>query len=222
MTIQQYVNDVLLGEGVNATNISFIGSPEQIGYMTGGQDAGFPLDGGLVLSSGNAQNLFCAGLPETYAGGTPTDSDLLDIANSVPGLIGQTFAVNSVEDLCVLEFDFDPAGDFVSFNYVFASEEYRKCGDWHGHRVRITGVMSTLNSTTFFLFPLGRRNCWYVRRSPRIPRQAVNIASVPNSDPALPITISSVNDENQFRVLRGSATGHQWIKFVHLMVTQSF
>ena len=121
---------MLLGEGVNATNISFIGSPEQIGYMTGGQDAGFPLDGGLVLSSGNAQNLFCAwpDLSEDgdLAGGTPTDSDLLDIANSVPGLIGQTFAVNSVEDLCVLEFDFDPAGDFVSFNYVFASEEYRE------------------------------------------------------------------------------------------------
>ena len=41
LTIQQYVNDVLLGEGVNATNISFIGSPDQIGYMTGGEDAGF-------------------------------------------------------------------------------------------------------------------------------------------------------------------------------------
>ena len=38
---------------------------------------------------------------ETYAGGTPTDSDLFEIANSVPGLIGQTFAVNSVNDLCV-------------------------------------------------------------------------------------------------------------------------
>ena len=57
LTIQQYVNDVLLGEGVNATNISFTGSPEQIGYMSGGENAGLPMDGGFVLSSGNAQNL---------------------------------------------------------------------------------------------------------------------------------------------------------------------
>ena len=30
LTIAEYVNDVLLGEGVSATNINFIGSPEQI------------------------------------------------------------------------------------------------------------------------------------------------------------------------------------------------
>ena len=61
LTIEQYVNDVLLGEGVSATNINFIGSTEQIGYMTGGDDVGFPIDGGLVLSSGNAADAFCAG-----------------------------------------------------------------------------------------------------------------------------------------------------------------
>ncbi|MCH1588961.1 MAG: hypothetical protein L7S02_07170, partial [Flavobacteriales bacterium] len=51
LTIAEYVNDVLLGEGVSATNINFIGSTEQIGYMTGGDDIGFPVAGGLVLSS---------------------------------------------------------------------------------------------------------------------------------------------------------------------------
>ena len=36
LTPAQYVNDVLLGEGVSATNIQFTGSLDQIGYMTGG------------------------------------------------------------------------------------------------------------------------------------------------------------------------------------------
>ena len=117
LTIQQYVNEVLLGEGVSATNINFIGSTEQIGYMTGGDDIGFPVAGGLVLSSGNAADAFCAGLGcATCTGPAPTDNDLLDIANSVPPLIGQAFSVTSVNDLCALEFDFDHAGDFVSFN----------------------------------------------------------------------------------------------------------
>ena len=61
LTVQEYVNDVLLGEGVTATNISFIGSSEQIGYMTGGGDVNFPIEGGLILSSGNAADAFCAG-----------------------------------------------------------------------------------------------------------------------------------------------------------------
>ena len=153
------------------------------------------MDGGLILSSGNAQNLFCGGLAETYAGGTPTDSDLLDIANSVPGLIGQTFAVNSVNDLCVLEFDFDPAGDFVSFNYVFASEEYRD--------MVLMGRTPRIHSW-LCQHPIQRRFSFFLSGDgitgpydapPEFPGQAVNIASVPNSNPALPITISSVNDE---------------------------
>ena len=44
----------------------------------------------------------------------------LGFNNYLDGLTNTT----SVNDVFALEFDFDPAGDFVSFNYVFASEEY--------------------------------------------------------------------------------------------------
>lgn len=181
LTIEEYVNDVLLGEGVSATNISFIGSAEQIGYMTGGSSANFPIEGGLVLSSGNAADAFCAGLGcLNCAGGNPTDNDLLDIANSVPPLIGQSFSVSSVNDLCVLEFDFDPAGDYVSFNYVFGSSEYEA---WEN---------TTYNDIfAFFLSGAGINGPYNAPAA--FPGQAINIASVPDSDPELPITISSVN-----------------------------
>ena len=103
LSIEDYVNEVLLGEGVTATNISFIGSTEQIGYLTGGGDVGFPIEGGLVLSSGNAADAFCAGVGcGGCQGGNPTDSDLLEIANSVPPLIGQAFTVASVNDLSLI------------------------------------------------------------------------------------------------------------------------
>jgi len=181
LSIEDYVNEVLLGEGVTATNISFIGSTEQIGYLTGGTDVGFPIDGGLVLSSGNAADAFCAGVGcGGCQGGNPTDSDLLEIANSVPPLIGQAFTVSSVNDLCVLEFDFDPAGDYVSFNYVFGSSEYEA---WENSQYN--------DIFAFFLSGAGINGPYNAPGA--FPGQAVNIASVPDSDPELPITISSVN-----------------------------
>ena len=181
LSINDYVNEVLLGEGVTATNISFIGSTEQIGYLTGGTDVGFPIDGGLVLSSGNAADAFCAGLGcGGCQGGNPTDADLLEIANSVPPLIGQAFSVSSVNDLCVLEFDFDPAGDYVSFNYVFGSSEYEA---WENSQYN--------DIFAFFLSGAGINGPYNAPGA--FPGQAVNIASVPDSDPELPITISSVN-----------------------------
>ena len=192
LTIQQYVNDVLLGEGVNATNISFIGSPEQIGYMSGGIDAELPIEGGVVLSTGNVTTPFTASPCEntgpcgTCAGDSdlnpsaPTDDDLEDIANSVPPLIGQTFTVDGVNDLCVLEFDFDPAGDFVTFNYLFGSMEYE-------------GYENTMFNDIFaFLLSGEGINGPYVA-PPDFPGQAINIATLPDTDPALPVTISSVN-----------------------------
>lgn len=181
LSIEDYVNEVLLGEGVTATNISFIGSTEQIGYLTGGTDVGFPIDGGLVLSSGNAADAFCAGVGcGGCQGGNPTDADLLEIANSVPPLIGQAFSVSSVNDLCVLEFDFDPAGDYVSFNYVFGSSEYEA---WENSQYN--------DIFAFFLSGAGINGPYNAPGA--FPGQAINIASVPDSDPELPITISSVN-----------------------------
>ena len=181
LTIQQYVNDVLLGEGVTATNISFEGSMEQFGYMTGGLDSGFPIEGGLILSSGNAADAFCAGIGCVGCNGpTPTDADLLEIANDVPPLIDQTFTVASVNDLCVIEFDFDPAGDFVSFNYIFGSEEYEAFENSQYNDI-FAFFLSGAGITGQYDAPVG------------FPGQAINIATVPGSDPELPITISSVN-----------------------------
>jgi gliding motility-associated-like protein len=182
LTIEEYVTDILLGSGVQASNITFTGWENQIGLLNGGDGTIFPMDAGLVLSSANAQNLD-GSIDENvpFGEGTTGDPDLLDIANSVPPLIGQNFVVGSVNDVCILEFDFIATGDTVKFNYSFGSDEY------------LGWVNSQYND--IFAFLLSGDGIVGPYDSPAaFPNGAVNIAQVPDTDPPLPITISSVND----------------------------
>jgi gliding motility-associated-like protein len=183
-TVEQYVSEVLIGNGVTATNITYTGSDEQLGYLTGGEGL-FSVTSGLVLSTDHATHLSdpgCSG-SQVCLGclGLGNDIDLLNVANSVPPLIGQSFSVSSVNDLCILEFDFEAGGDSISFNYVFGSDEYL---EW---------VNSTYNDIfAFFLSGPGISGPF---GSPAgFPDGAINIAEVPETDPALPVTISSVNN----------------------------
>ena len=182
LTLEEYVNDILLGSGIQASNITYTGGTNQLGYLTGGDDV-FSISSGLVLSCDVAENLEC---PDTFLacdgclGNGFNDADLLDIANSVPPLIGQSFSVNSVNDGCVLEFDFVAAGDTVSFNYVFGSDEYET---W----------INTQYNDVFAFFLSGPGITGPYDSPAGFPDGAVNIAGVPDTDPVLPITISSVN-----------------------------
>ena len=129
LTPDAYVNDVLLGSGVVATNVQFTGSPVQIGHITGFDPDEFPIESGLILSTEVANNPAniddgCMDQFIEDALEVSGDPDLLTIANSVPPLIGQNFTVNSVNDVCAIEFDFVATGDTVRFNYVFGSDEY--------------------------------------------------------------------------------------------------
>ncbi|MDG2426003.1 MAG: choice-of-anchor L domain-containing protein [Flavobacteriales bacterium] len=185
LTPEQYVNDVLLGVGVVASNVTYTGSPVQIGHVTGLEDSAFPITEGLLLSTEVANNIAeedCIVQAMIEDGlEVSGDADLLNIANSVPGLIGQNFNVNSVNDICAIEFDFLATGDTVKFNYVFGSDEYM---EW---------VNSQYNDIFgFFLSGPGITGPY---ASPAgFPDGAINLAEVPDTDPQLPITISSVND----------------------------
>ena len=181
-SLDQYVNDILLGEGVEAFNVSYTGGASQLGYMTGGE-GNLMISNGLVLSSDAADNISC---PPIQNGCTDclgmdfNDPDLLTIANSVPPLIGQNFSVSSVNDGCVLEFDFTASGDSISFNYIFGSDEYET---W----------INTQYNDVFAFFLSGPGIVGEFDSPAGFPDGAINIAGVPDSDPYLPITISSVN-----------------------------
>ena len=112
--------DTVFLEGVNSlqiNNISFTGDPHAVGYFEGGGIFGFGRKEGIVMSSGFSESLDnpnnCTGFESGNTSGG-TDPDLV-IAGG-----------GTINDACVIEFDFKPAGDSVKFNYIFGSEEYHE------------------------------------------------------------------------------------------------
>ncbi len=179
--IDDMVQAYLIGQGVLPSNEVYYGEPEQLGVFEEPTDY-IGIAGGIVLSTGNKMNL---DMTETYPDlsfGTNTpDSNLLAVANLVPDLIGQNFTVSSVNDLAFLEFDFVALGDSLAFKYLFVSDEY------------LTFVNTSYNDVfAFFLSGPGINGEYGAPAA--FPNGSINIATVPDSDPPLPITVSSVND----------------------------
>ena len=181
-TAQQAV-DQLLGDGVNAFNIEFTGSAAQLGLLYGANDIIFSPDSGVIISTSDVTNI-ATGMDNNvpFGQGVNGDPDLLTIANSVAPLIGYDFVITDVEDVASLEFDFVPIGTTVSFNYSFGSDEY------------LAWLNSAFNDV-FAFFLSGPGIAGPFDAPVAFPDGAINIAFVPESDPELPITISSVNDE---------------------------
>ena len=176
------IDNAFIGNGVVTSNHSFTGDPTQIGFFS--DSLGFiGMDSGFVLTTGGVDSIGVLGinyfLSSDLFGGS--DADLLTIANSVPAMIGQFFTVGSTQDVAILEFDFVPSSDTVKFNYVFASEEY------------LIFINSAFNDVFAFLISGPGISGPYASPS-AFPNGAINIAEVPNSNPSLPITVSTIND----------------------------
>lgn len=124
--VEWYIQNVLAGQGVNITNVEFNGGAanvpnEQVGEFSD-VTSSIGLGEGLILGSGDVT---LAQQPNSgtgsFLGGSGTTGTDTDLAGITP---------NQIWDECVVEFDFVPIGDSISFSYVFASEEYPEyvCG----------------------------------------------------------------------------------------------
>jgi hypothetical protein len=110
---EELVN-TLLGGGVAASNVVYRGTSIAAGTFAGGTGIiGF--ESGIVLSSGSVHNVKGPNRDDgiTTVNGSPGDRDLESL-----GVDLKTF------DAVSLEFDFTPENDVISFQYVFASDEY--------------------------------------------------------------------------------------------------
>jgi hypothetical protein len=108
--------DALLGSGITVSNIQYTGSSCSAGTFSGGTGI-IGLEDGIILSSGDIN--YVKG-PNTHDGitaelGLPGDAAL---NNLIPG-----FTTN---DATILEFDFVPTSDVLTFDYVFTSDEYNE------------------------------------------------------------------------------------------------
>jgi gliding motility-associated-like protein len=170
LTPEQIVQNVLLGSGITVSNITINGSTlnaksvsQQVGTFTKGTST-FPIDNGVIISTGrvldvpgNSSAQSSSNIVTSY---TDTDPDLASISGT------------SINDALVLEFDFLPSGDSLSFNYCFGSEEYPNYVD------QINDVFG------FFISGPGFSGAYF--------NSAENIALLPSS--TTPVTINNVNN----------------------------
>lgn len=163
VTPEQAVEDILIGDGVQISNITFSGDANQIGSFNS-ENSNIPLPEGVVIGTGDVNLAVGPNNSGSFSlgGGNFVSDPDLETAN--PG-----FTFN---DVAVLEFDFMSEGDSVKFNYVWSSEEYPEF------------VNSSFNDAFgFFLSGPGIDGPFS--------DNAINIALVPET--TLPISIDNVN-----------------------------
>ena len=106
----------IVGPNVTFSNVRFTGTSNAAGIFVGGNGIiGF--DSGIIFSSGDIMNVIGPNTwpyasAENYVAG---DSDLDRIV-----------APDVTHDAAVLEFDFVPSADTITWDYVFGSEEYNE------------------------------------------------------------------------------------------------
>ena len=123
-TVPQLVNEVLINSPcINTSNISWrtgtnFGSSNGIGYFQN-TNPNFPMESGVILSTGNALNAPGPNTTILSDGSTSWTGDTS--LESVLAASGIT--MNSI-NATVLEFDFVPISQHFNFDFLFASEEY--------------------------------------------------------------------------------------------------
>lgn len=176
LTPTQYVQNVLLGGGVTASNITYTGLPEMIATFSATPSGNLGITKGVYLTCGSNGTIPGELGPNGPSSGfqsidqfQPGDTDL-DVVSGF-----------STFDASILEFDFIPQSDTVKFRYVFGSEEYN---DY---------VNGGVNDAFAFLLS-----------GVTTPMAQTNIALIPGS--TTPISINTVNNGNSGGVSTGPCT----------------
>lgn len=111
---QELIENVLVNSTCANVSGFYASGENSYGYFKA-ENSNFPLKEGVVLSTSGSKTAI-GPYSSTLGGGSPSwlgDSDL-----------DQTLGTKSI-NATVLEFDFKPLTNFISFNYIFASNEYQ-------------------------------------------------------------------------------------------------
>ena len=114
VTPTQLVNNILLGSGVTASNITFTGVSTQRSSFNCSGSCNLNMSTGVLLSTGHATSPTA---PASYF-----HSD--DVGGGGDPQLNLIVSPLLTQDAAILEFDFAVSSDSVKFEYVFSSEEY--------------------------------------------------------------------------------------------------
>lgn len=123
-TNEQLVTDILINSScMNVSNIAYTtgnipGEFTGIGYFEKGETT-FPFERGIVLSTGNVANISSPTSLSSLNGNNSGDIDLQQIVQTeIPN------SSMSMQNASSLEFDFTPIVNSISFDFIYASNEY--------------------------------------------------------------------------------------------------
>jgi gliding motility-associated-like protein len=163
LTVEEIVNQILLGDGVDAFNITYNGEPAnqvnvQVGTFTTNSSP-FPISSGVVMATANANTVVGGG--GDPGGNLQNDPDLVSISGGF-----------NMNNCAIIEFDFTVNSDSLVFDYIFASQEY-------------PGFTCTQFNDVFGFFLSGPGI------TGPFTNNAANIALIPNS--SVPVGVNTVN-----------------------------
>jgi outer membrane protein OmpA-like peptidoglycan-associated protein len=153
--IKKKVRQNLKGFGIKIKNVRYRGKRCAIGEFWNGE-AIFELSHGIVLSTGIAKT----------AEGENDDKGKTGVNRRKGHRVFEAVTSEKLYDAAVLQFDFYPNSDYISFNFVFASEDYPE--------------FSTSNYNDVIAFILTLPN-----------GEKVNLATLPNSKEL--VSVASIN-----------------------------
>ncbi|EDP71924.1 hypothetical protein FBALC1_12522 [Flavobacteriales bacterium ALC-1] len=157
----------------------------------------FPLENGIVLSTGNVNSAGNTLMPESLSDGTldwETDPDILSVLN-----IDQTLNATS------LEFDFTSINNSLSFKYVFASDEYQQQYPCNFQDVFAILIKEAGTSDPYINIALLPDNLTSINTSSIHPEIA-NGCAAENEDAFQGYNINTTNFDGQTIVLNASTT----------------
>lgn len=168
---EDLIKKVLIGcSSANISNIQISKQPSiaanrSYGYFNQNSTK-FPFKEGIVISTGFAKNI-----------GNSLSSNILDdnLGNGGDADLSAAIGAQTLVDASFIEFDFIPVSDKISFNYIFASEEYnaKPCDYDDGFALLLKKYNSNGTSSSY-----------------------INLAVLPNGDPVKVTKIHSSKTYN--------------------------
>lgn len=167
-TTQQLIEDILIDSPCAQVSnfLSYTGTAQGfngIGYFEA-NGSGFEIDKGVILSTGNAKSAVGPNGLSSLSDGEAVRNEWggdLDLSNIT--------ATSFLHNASYIQFDFVPTIDFISFDFLFASEEYK-------------GNFPCTHSDVF---------AFILTDSSGVSR---NLAVVPGTNPPVPIKVTTVNN----------------------------